>query len=101
MQVYPTLPEVDVEGRELNARLVDDELRREKRDLERRATGIEEYLGRRPKIRIAIGNDPAFVLLETVEEEGPPEKTHLAVGSRSVGALKRLTLVASQARFCG
>ena len=90
VQVYPRLLEVDVEGRELNARLIDDELRREERDLEARAKGVEEHLGRRPKIRIANGGDPASVLLEAAEEKDAPEKTLLAVGSRGLGPWKRM-----------
>jgi nucleotide-binding universal stress UspA family protein len=92
VQVYPRLLDVAIEGRELNARLVDDELRREERDLEARATRVEEYLAKRPKIRIATVGDPAAVLLEAAEEEDIPEKTLLAVGSRSLGLLKRARL---------
>jgi nucleotide-binding universal stress UspA family protein len=92
VQVYLRLLEVDVEGRKLNARMINDELRREERDLEVRATGVEEYLGRRPKIRIATSGDPAAVLLEAGEEEDAPEKTLLAVGSRGLGPLKRARL---------
>jgi hypothetical protein len=88
VQVYPRLLEVDIEGRELNARLIDADLRytrREERDLEARATQVEEHLGRRPKIRIVTVGDPAAVLLEAAEEEDAPEKILLAVGSRTWG----------------
>lgn len=91
VQVYPRLLEVDVvEGHELNARLIDDELKREERDIEARAQGFEERLDRRPEIRIANGGDPASVLLEAAEEENAPEKTLLAVGSRGLGPWRRV-----------
>lgn len=92
VQVYPRLLEVDVEGRELNARMINDELRREERELEGRATEVEEHLGKRPKIRIATVGDPASVLLEATEEEDEPEKTLLAVGSRGLGPVQRARL---------
>ncbi len=87
MRVYPQLPEVDLEGRRLNARLVDDELRREEKVLRERATQIEDYLGSRPTIRVAVG-DAAAELLEVAEEGDAPEKTLLAVGSRGLGAIQ-------------
>ena len=90
VRVYPRLPEADIEGRKLNARMIDDELRREERKLEKRATEVEERLGERPKIRIAVGD--AADLLEAAGEENVPEKTLLAVGSRGLGALKRMRL---------
>jgi nucleotide-binding universal stress UspA family protein len=90
MRAYPALPEVDVQGREMNARMVDDELRREERKLQERATEIEEALGVLPRVGIAVG-DPATALLEEAEK-GPPEKTLLAVGSRGLGTLKRIRL---------
>ena len=92
VQVYPRLLEIDVEGRKLNARMINDELRREERDLEARATEVEKHLGKRPKIRIAAVGDPAADLLGTAEEEDSPEKTLLAVGSRGLSPLKRLRL---------
>jgi nucleotide-binding universal stress UspA family protein len=92
VQVYPRLLEVDVEGRKLNARMINDELRREERDLEARATGVEEHLGKRPKIRIATSGDPAACLLEAAEEDDVPKKTLLAVGRRGLGPLKRARL---------
>jgi nucleotide-binding universal stress UspA family protein len=92
VQVYPRLLEVDVEGRKLNARLINDELRREERELEGRATEVEEHLGKRPNIRIATVGDTAAVLLEAAEEEDAPEKTLLAVGSRGLGPVQRVRL---------
>ncbi|HEY6751005.1 MAG TPA: universal stress protein [Rubrobacteraceae bacterium] len=92
VQVYPRLLEVDVEGRKLNARMINDELRREERDLEGRATEVEEHLGKRPNIRIATVGDTAAVLLEAAEEEDEPKKTLLAVGSRGLGPVQRVRL---------
>ena len=92
VQVYPRLLEVDVEGRKLNARMINDELRREERELEGRASEVEEHLGKRPTIRIATVGDTAAVLLEAAEEEDEPEKTLLAVGSRGLGPIQRARL---------
>ena len=92
VQVYPRLLEVDVEGRKLNARMINDELRREERELGGRATEVEEHLGKRPNIRIATVGDTATVLLEAAEEEDEPEKTLLAVGSRGLGPVQRVRL---------
>ena len=72
--------------------MINDELRREERELEERATAVEEHLGKRPKIRIATIGDPATVLLEAAEEEDEPEKTLLAVGSRGLGPIQRARL---------
>ncbi len=91
MRVYPQLPEVNLEGRRLNARVVDDELRREEKALEERASQIEEYLGSRPTIRVDVG-DAATELLEAAEEGDAPEKVLLAVGSRGLGAIRRIRL---------
>jgi nucleotide-binding universal stress UspA family protein len=88
VRVYPTLPERDLEGRELDPRMVDDELRREKRAVEARATEIEEASGMRPQVTIAVG-DPAACLIEAAEEYAP-ERTLIAVGSRGLGAVQRL-----------
>ena len=90
VRAYPRLPETDPEGRELDPRMVDDELRREKRALEARAAEIEEASGIRPRARIAVG-DPAACLIEAAEE-GAPERTLIAVGSRGLGAVQRLRL---------
>jgi nucleotide-binding universal stress UspA family protein len=90
VRAYPRLPETDPEGRGLDPRMVDDELRREKRALEARAAEIEEASGIRPRARIAVG-DPAACLIEAAEE-GAPERTLIAVGSRGLGAVQRLRL---------
>jgi nucleotide-binding universal stress UspA family protein len=90
VRVYPTLPERDLEGRQLDPRMVDDELRREKRALEARAAEIEDASGIRPRARIAVG-DPAACLIETAEGDAP-ERTLIAVGSRGLGAVQRWRL---------
>jgi nucleotide-binding universal stress UspA family protein len=90
VRVYPRLPDIDAEGRESDARMVNDELRREERALEDRVTEIERDLGVRPRIRIAVG-DPAAVLLEAAAE-GVSEKTLIAVGSRGLSAMQRVRL---------
>ena len=90
MRVYPRLPEMDIPGRELNARMVDDELRREERKLGERGSEIKERVGIRPRIRIQVG-DPAASILEAAREEGA-EKTLVAVGSRGLGMTQRVRL---------
>src|SRR5919199_281299 len=84
------LPATDPEGRGLDPRMVNDELRGEKRAVEARAKEIEEASGIRPRIRIAVG-DPAASLIEAAEE-GAPERALIAVGSRGLGAVQRLRL---------
>jgi nucleotide-binding universal stress UspA family protein len=91
MRTYPELPEIDVEGRKFNPRLVDDELRREWRKLDDRAARIGKASGDRPAVRLSVG-DPAACLLEVAEEEGAPEKTLIAVGSRGLGTMRRMRL---------
>jgi nucleotide-binding universal stress UspA family protein len=90
VRAYPRLPETDPEGRELDPRMVDDELRGEQRALEARATEIEEAMGIRPRARIDVG-DPAASLIEAAEEAAP-ESTLIAVGSRGLGVVQRLRL---------
>jgi nucleotide-binding universal stress UspA family protein len=90
VRAYPRLPETDPEGRELDPRIVDDELRGEERALDARAAQIEDASGIRPRVRVDVG-DPAACLIEAAEE-GTPEKTLLAVGSRGLGAVRRLRL---------
>ena len=91
LQAYPELPETDVEGRALNARTVDDELRREERKLQETAKRLEEYLGIRPRVRLELG-DPAARLLGAAEEQREGKQTLLAVGSRGLGPLGRVRL---------
>jgi nucleotide-binding universal stress UspA family protein len=91
MRAYPRLPEIDAEGRGFDARMIDDELRREERVLEERAAEIADASGTtRPRIRIDTGG-PADALLGIAEED-TPEKTLLAVGSRGLDATQRIRL---------
>jgi nucleotide-binding universal stress UspA family protein len=91
VRTYPEMPETDLEERVWDARLVNDELRCEERKLEERAGEVSWFLGVRPKVRVAVG-DPAACLLEAAEEDGTPERTLVAVGSRSLGAVGRVRL---------
>jgi nucleotide-binding universal stress UspA family protein len=88
VRAYPELPEIDVEGRVSDPRLVDDALRRAERDLEEQAKRLERTLGKRPRVRIAVG-DPAARILEVASEES---STLIAVGSRGLGPVRRLRL---------
>jgi nucleotide-binding universal stress UspA family protein len=90
VHAYPELPEIDIEGRESDARIVDDELRREERKLEERAAQIEETLGSRPKVRIDVG-DPAACILGAAQDGGP-HNTLIAAGSRGLGKMQRMRL---------
>ncbi len=91
IRAYPELPEVDLEGRALDARMVDDELRREEVMLEKRARWLEEDLGFRARVRIDVG-DPAARLLGAAEERHEGARTLLAVGSRGLGPVGRVRL---------
>lgn len=88
VRAYPELPEIDLEGRVSDPRLVDDALRRAERDLEEQAKTLEHTLGKRPRVRIAVG-DPAARILEVASEES---STLIAVGSRGLGPIRRLRL---------
>ena len=90
VHAYPELPEIDVGGRQSGARTVDDELRHEERKLQERAAEIEETLGSRPKVRIAVGN-PATCILAAAQEGGA-RKTLTAAGSRGLGMMRRMRL---------
>lgn len=90
LQVYPELPEVYEEGRKLDPRMTDDELSRAEEDLEHRADDLETLSGRRPRISIAVG-DAAAEILETARNRNGAS-TLIAVGSRGLGAIKRLRL---------
>lgn len=87
---YPELPEVYEEGRRMDPRMTDDELRRAEKELGARADGIEDVLGRRPKISIAVG-DAAEDLVETVHGRDA-QSTLVAVGSRGLGPIKRFRM---------
>jgi nucleotide-binding universal stress UspA family protein len=91
LRAYPELPEVDLEGRALNARMVDDELRQEERKLQERARQLEEYLGVRPRVRLDVG-DPAATLIGAAEALHEGKQTLLAVGSRGLGPVGRARL---------
>lgn len=88
LRAYPELPDVDPEGRRSDARLADDELRREENLLRQRATEVEEHLGKHPKIRLAAGEATARLL--EAAEEGNAERTLIAVGSRGLGTMQRM-----------
>lgn len=89
IHVYPELPEVYEEGRRMDPRMTDDELRRAEMELGKRAGEIQENLGKRPKIAITVG-DAAASLVNTAEARG--ENTLVVVGSRGMGPVKRLRL---------
>ena len=93
VQAYPSLMEVDVDGGEVTARMLDDEgwFKTRERDLGGRAREIEGALGSRPKLRVASG-EPTVCLLSAAEEGDSPEKALIAVGSRGLGAVRRTTL---------
>lgn len=90
MRVYSQLPETNEEGRRMDARLVNDELRREEEVLEARARELEEF-GDRPRVCIAVG-DPATVVLEEAAERGAPERALVAAGKRGLGFAGRMRL---------
>jgi nucleotide-binding universal stress UspA family protein len=90
VRAYPQLPEVDIEGRKVDARMVEDDMRREERALIGRAKEIEDSIGNKPRPVIAVG-DPAAVLLESAGEDAA-ERTLVAVGSRGHGVARRLRL---------
>ena len=90
VRAYSRLPETNAEGREFDARRVDDELRREERTLESRAKEIEDASGAvRPRVGITVG-EPATALLEAAGEEA--ERTLVAVGRRGLDTTRRLRL---------
>jgi nucleotide-binding universal stress UspA family protein len=90
-RAYPRVLEVDVEERQYNARMVEDELRREEQALVSRAKRIEDALGIRPRVEIAVG-DPALALLRAAGKGGTVEKALVAVGSRGLGVVRRVRL---------
>ena len=90
VRAFPQLPDVDTERRRSNARMVEDELRREEQAILSRAKEIQDPLGVRPGIEITVG-DPAVVLLRAAEED-TAEGTLIAVGSRGLGKARRMRL---------
>lgn len=91
VRAYPELPEVDIEGRKVDARMVDDDMRQEEQTLMDRAKEIEGAIGIKPRTVIAVG-EPAAVLLKAAGEEAAAERTLVAVGSRGHGVARRLRL---------
>ena len=90
VQAYSRLPETDAEGREFDARRVNDELRWEERVLEGRAAEITATSGAiRARIGITV-SEPATALLEAAGEDA--ERTLHAVGSRGLDVTRRLRL---------
>lgn len=89
-RVYPELPEVYEEGRRMDPRMTDDELRRAENELEKRAGEIEAALGDRPKVSISVG-DAAAELVEYAHERNGGS-TLIAVGSRGLGPIQRFRL---------
>ncbi len=90
VRAFPRQPEVDVEGRESDARMVEDELRHEESALMERAGELEGLLESRPKTRLAVG-DAAEKVLEAADAEAA-ERTLVAVGGRGLGAIGRMRL---------
>lgn len=90
VRAFPKMPEIDAEGRSSNPRLVDDALRRAERDLEEQANKLEPTLGKRPRVRIAVG-EPAATILEAASES-EETKTLIAMGSRGLGPIRRMRL---------
>ncbi|CAN5858176.1 universal stress protein [soil metagenome] len=90
VRAYPELPVVYEEGRRMDPRMTDDELRRAEKELGDRAGEIESETGNRPKIAIAVG-DAAEDLVETAGGKGG-ESTLIAVGSRGMGPIKRFRM---------
>lgn len=88
MRVYPRLPSVDEEGRQMDSRRVDDELRREERDLKERASQLGTESDR-PKVCIAVG-EPAKVIMQEAGDE--PEQCLISVGKRGLSAIGRMRL---------
>ena len=71
--------------------LDDEALWQAERDLEGRASKLEDILGHRPQTKIkATASGPAVAILETAQvEEGP---TLIAIGSRGLGPIGRVRL---------
>lgn len=89
-RTYPEMPEVYEEGRKMDPRMTDDELRRAEKELGARASKIEGVFGSRPKISISVG-DAAEDLVETASARNG-ESTLIAVGSRGLGPIKRFRM---------
>jgi hypothetical protein len=81
---------VDEEARSLNARLMDDALRHEQRDLGGSADDLEKVPGSPPRIRPVAG-DASAALLEAAQE-GDGRRTLMAVVNRGLGAVRHMRL---------
>ena len=90
VRAYPRLPEVDLEGRAYDPRLVSDAMSRAERELRERAKELQERLGERPRVRLTVGEAAEALLEAAGEQDG--EAALVAVGSRGLGALERLRL---------
>jgi nucleotide-binding universal stress UspA family protein len=87
--VYPTIPET-IREQSMTAWTADDEvLFRAWEHLHVLASRLESECGQRPRVSAAIG-DPPNVILAAAEEGGAPSL--IVVGSRGLGAMKRLVL---------
>lgn len=70
---------------------VEREVERDRARLEARAAEIAASLGGEPATEAMIG-DPASIILETAAREGAEEATLTALGSRGMGAFRRMSL---------
>jgi nucleotide-binding universal stress UspA family protein len=87
--VYPNVPET-IREQSMTAWTVDDEVRfRAWEHLYVLASTLESECGQRPRVSTAIG-DPPSVILAAADEGGAPPL--IVVGSRGLGAVKRLVL---------
>ena len=76
-------------GSATDPRIVEDTLRREEEDLEHRADELEEVLGRRPRVKVAVGDAASAVGQEADKNDKP---VLVAVGRRGMGNVKRVVL---------
>ncbi|MGF1472731.1 MAG: universal stress protein [Rubrobacteraceae bacterium] len=90
VRTYPELPEVYEEGRRMDPRMTDDELRRAEKELGGRAGDLEAVLGRRPRISIGVGDAAEDLVASADARNGG--STLLAVGSRGLGPIKRIRM---------
>ncbi len=90
VRTYPELPKVYEEGRRMDPRMTDDELRRAENELGDRAGELEGLLGGRPRISIAVG-DAAEDLVRAARGRSV-HSTLIAVGSRGLGPIRRFRL---------
>ena len=91
VRVHPKRLEGDQEDGTPGSREVSQFWRQAEMDLEARAGGLEDILGRRPQteIRTARG-DPAVAILEAAQDGDEPAL--ITVGSRGLGIIERVRL---------